>query len=305
MTGSGMRLAPARLTALRRAALGLLTCAAAAAGAAAGGYATPDDRSAGEAAPPLTVQADGMTLTLPADWSSARLSTPVPGMERALAVRSGTSDMALAILPPQTFRLLPRELVARADDLRARRPVSAGRGQMAAYSLWLPDGLAATVLATPTTKGILTLACRSELGASWAADDCATAAARVRLDADSAWVPLRPDVALRLGLPDILAALDRSRVPERAALAATRSPQRRATAAARVAAAYRRASGAAALLAGPGSRAVPRELERLAGAYAALGRATAARVSHPASRAAARIDAGERRLARRLAQLGA
>lgn len=298
--GSVPRPAAARLHA-DYVAIALATCAAGLLGIFIG-TATHPEKAAAPPPPATTLHVAAATLTLAPEWALAPGQPPFPGLEQGRSLRANTSDVTLAVLPAETDRLLPASL-ATGEYVPARRRVSAGSVHMWAYDAASSDGATATVIAAPSTAGIVTVGCLSPLAAAGA--DCRSAAARISLQAGEAWLDPAPDTALRLGLPSIVAALDRTRRTAREQLAATRDPRARRAAAAVLAAAYARAGRATRPLAAPAFAALPRVLGELAADHTALGAASAARDPRGARRAGQRIDRGERRLQRLLGRLGA
>jgi hypothetical protein len=244
---------------------------------------------------PVTVRIAGAELALPPGWFPTPSRSSAPGLEQGRVVDAMTSSITLAVVPPETYQLLPAALIASRDVPDPAR-VSAGTIDFWAYDTARPDGVTETVIVAPTTAGIVTLACISQVSA--AAADCRTAAGSVRVGPRVAWLDPGRATALRLRLPQIVSALDRERVAARARLAATSDPGRRGAAAASLATAYASAARATAPLAGPSHAELPRLLEDLAASYTALGRASAARAPRAARRAARRIERGESRLQR-------
>jgi hypothetical protein len=244
---------------------------------------------------PRTVQAGVAQLELPSGWERLARPPALPGLEGGVGVRGASTDVVIATLPATRPSLLPEALVAAAGgQVPAPRPLRLGARSAWAYELPGPVPVAAVV--SPTTAGVVTLACTGAAGAVPAMDACETAARAVVLVGAAPLEP-RPETAAATALPRMIARLNGRRRTARAALAATRSPQRRARAARSVATAYGAAARRIAPLAAGDAAAVRRTLAALAGRYRALAAASAARLPTETRRAGSAIRRGERRLA--------
>jgi hypothetical protein len=190
-----------------------------------------------------TVAAGDLRLTLPEGWAPVRTGPDIPGFEgaRAAFARSGDADVVLALLPAARRSLLPPGLDT-AKNRGSSRPRVARAGEIRAYHYVLASEgqRVLDVLVAPTTQGIATVACSSTVVAP---GQCEVALRGLRL-ARGSFLPLSADAGFLARLPAVAAALDAQRVRLRTRL--TRASL---------------------------SEGAARTATRLAGAYAAAGRA--------------------------------
>jgi hypothetical protein len=289
-----------RLRSRRAVLIAATTLAAAAAGATLGATLRGDPAAVPGAA--VRLEEGPVRLTLPQGWTASTGHSAIPGLERGRVIRGPLSDVTVAVGPVESGTLLPTAVAARVEAERPR--ITAGPVRMWGYDLRLPRGRAAAVLTAPTTAGVVTIACQAEAAMlDWAAEDCDEIAARLRLQPPAAWIALRPDTALRLGLPPIVRQLNQRREAARAALGRTTSPEPRRAAAASLGDAYAEAARTITPLVDGTRRDLPRRLARISRAYDALGAASARRRPVRARRAGAAIARGERHLQRTLIAL--
>jgi hypothetical protein len=163
------------------------------------------------------------TLAVPREWRA--VATPDTGVTGAqtgatvvVAPSPRTRDRVIVSIGPAEDRsLVPRALRGLVRDL--------GRGprvtRLAGHRGWLYAGLAArnsadviNVTVLPSAAGMLGIACTSAPSRSSATAECASSIGSVSIGGAAIFVPSQ-DLALRLRLPRVLAALDRARVRSR------------------------------------------------------------------------------------------
>lgn len=284
----------------RRRRLPILGAAAALVIAGAGiaaGVITGGHKAATATPPPLTGSAanSDVAVRFPSTWTPSaasplgdalRLSEPV---ELKTAVSGGGRFAAGLVDGAVTPGLLPTT-VAKAVSGTLPKPDRVRVGALSAYRYKNVSlrgvGGPVTVLAVPTTTGVLTLACA---GSGAAAAGCTTVAATATLRDGR---PLNPgaDATFARQLSQTIARINRDRTAARRRLASAAGPKRQAEAATAAATAYRRAATALQRMSpGPADRALHTALRadatRTAQAYEALASA-ARREDRPAYHAA-------------------
>jgi hypothetical protein len=257
---------------------------------------TPAHASAGSFA------AGDLRLTLPDGWRQIRRGPAIPGFDPAhtIFVNSPSSDVAIALLPPESPTLLPAAL-ARRQDAGALRPriVRAGDVQAYHYVTALGANRVIDVFTAPTTRGTATVACSTavyELG------ECQTVVGALRLTRGS-FLPLSSDAAFVERLPAVVAKLNAERTTLRARLTEATTPAAGARVANRLAGSYAAAGRALRPLLGREgpARATVRLLDRLRAEYLSVAAALSIQDRVSFNRAAGTIASHEARLAKRLA----
>jgi hypothetical protein len=245
--------------------------------------------------------AGDLRLALPDGWRQAKTGPAVPGFDpgRTRFVSSLSSEVAFALLPPESPTLLPGALAAR-QDTGSLRPSILRAGGVHAYHYVTAIGAnrVIDVFAAPTTVGTATVACATsvyELG------ECQSVVASMRLTRGS-FLPLTSDAAFLERLPAVVATLNAQRSTLRARLTQATTPAAGARVATRLAGSY--AGSARALRPLLGGRAASRAtvdlLDRLRAEYLSLAGALGVQDRVAFARAAGTIAAHERQLARRL-----
>ena len=285
------------------AVLAAVTVAAAAVGAIAGLATAPEaDRPAPLPAPAPSAVLDAgiVRLTAPAGWVPGEPRFRLTGLDAEVGMADGAAAAVLAVRAPDHPSLLPAELVERAGHEPAHAAVPAGAGAWR-YELSVPgETERMTVVAAPSTAGVVTLAC---LAPGDAGETCARAASTLTL-ARGGWLPAAPEAAARIALPAVLERLNARRRESRAALADAGNPEGRSRAARRLATAYGAAARTLAPVAAGRAARLPALLRALAADHEALARAHARGRRVAAIRAGAAIGRREQRLAATLALLG-
>jgi hypothetical protein len=263
---------------------------------------TPDPAAAAPVQAVVTV--GDLRLTLPDGWTTSRKGPTVPGFEgaRTSFLRSWNADVAAAMLPAQQPSLLPRRLDAATTSATAptAKPRVARAGTVSGYEYVreAKGKRALDVVVVPTTQGIATIACESEVVAP---GECSEALRGLRLTRGSI-LPLGPDSAFLARLPAVTSVLGAQRLRLRTRLTRAGLVAGAARTAYRLAGTYGAAARALRPLAAPHSEARSTFilLRRLRSRYFTLAAAIRSR-SRPAFKAAARsIDTNEQRLAARI-----
>ncbi|WP_028057732.1 hypothetical protein [Candidatus Solirubrobacter pratensis] len=252
-----------------------------AAGVLAGRAAVSRERAA--PAGDRVVRAGVATLVVPREWRSvAPDGTGLAGVPAArtaaMAPWPALPDRVIVtVAPAGDASLIPRALRRLVRDVRqGPRPT-----RLAGYRAWRYAGLLAPdrdvldVTVLPTGAGVLAVACTSPPWEAGAMADCASSIRSVSLRGTAALLPAR-DLALRLRLPRVLAALDRARVRDRAALARAATGADQARLARRLASAHLAAAESLRPVAGRAGEPLLGELSDVAGAYSALASAASA-----------------------------
>jgi hypothetical protein len=243
-----------------------------------------------------------LRLRLPDGWRQVARGPSIPGFDRGhtLFVDSPSSDVAIALLPPESPTLLPAAL-ARRQDAGSLQPriVRAGKVQAYHYVTALGANRVIDVFTAPTTRGTATVACSTavyELG------ECQTVMGALRLTRGS-FLRLSPDAAFLERLPAVVAKLNAERTTLRARLTEATTPAAGARVATRLAGSYAAAGRALRpLLGGEGpARATVRLLDRLRAEYVSVAAALGLQDRVSFNRAAGTIASLEARLAKRLA----
>ncbi|HEX7297941.1 MAG TPA: hypothetical protein VF257_02975 [Solirubrobacteraceae bacterium] len=242
-----------------------------------------------------------LELALPDGWREVRSGPVVPGFDpaRTRFVASVSSQVAFALLPPESPTLLPAALAARQDAAAlAPRILRAGDVQAYHYVTAIGANRVIDVFAAPTTRGTATVACSTsvyELG------ECQSVVAGMHL-ARGSFLPPSPDAAFLERLPDAMATLNADRATLRARLAQAATPAAGARVANRLAVSYASAGRALRPLLGAEgpARATVRLLDRLRAEHVSLAAALATQDRTGFARAAGTIAAHEARLAKRL-----
>jgi hypothetical protein len=215
--------------------------------------------------------------------------SPFPGLPTVVAA---------AVLPAAERSLLPRELSAHAGTPLKQR--------VAGLQGWrYPDlqvaGWSLDVIAMPTTRGVLTLACASPPHRGAAPPACFEGVRRLQVPGARPLVPA-DDTVLRLRLGAVMGPLERARGAGRTALRRAHGPIGQARAARALWRAHLAAARALApIVPSSGPRAaLPGELRSVAAAYRRLALAAANRSPRQWARARTAVHAAERRLARAL-----
>jgi hypothetical protein len=251
---------------------------------------------------PRSYAAGDLQLTLPDGWRQVRSGPAVPGFPSAgtLFVSSPSSDVAIALLPPESPTLLPAALARRQDAGTVRpRIVRAGKVQAYHYVTALGGGRVIDVYTAPSTHGTATVACASavyELG------ECQAVVAALHL-ARGSFLPLSADAAFLERLPAVVAKLNAERTTLRGRLTEATTPAAGARVATRLAASYAAAGRALRPLLGPEgpARVTVRLLDRLRAEHVSLAAALGTQDRVAFSRAADTIASHEARLAKSLA----
>jgi hypothetical protein len=278
--------APALPRALRTALAGLAVVALAALAGVLSAHAV------GSQQPPRIERHGDLRMQVPASWraapasslraSGARLGFEVPGGVQALAV----------VAPIARVSLMPTPL----ERLLVHAPGRPEAARVAGWRAWLyqglqtRDGRTMDIAVIPTSRGMLAIACAVAGTAGTRAGACLDDIEAASLAGAVAFVP-EQDLALRLQLPGILAAVDAERVSRRAALAAAPRAGARVDAVGGLAAAYGRAASELRALGATAPLGAQLEITRKA--YRDLSQAALARDRSGYRAAAARIDSGE------------
>jgi hypothetical protein len=251
---------------------------------------------------PRSFAAGDLQLTLPDGWRQVRSGPAVPGFHAAhtLFVSSPSSDVAIALLPPESPTLLPAALASR-QDAGALQPriVRAGKVQAYHYVTALAAKRVIDVYTAPTTHGTATVACSSavyELG------ECQAVVAALHL-ARGSFLPLSADAAFLERLPAVVAKLNSERTALRARLPRSATPAAGARVAIRLAAVYEAAGRALRPLLAPQgpARATVRLLDSLRAEHVSVAAALGVQDGPRFARVAKTIVAHEARLAKSLA----
>jgi hypothetical protein len=242
------------------------------AGALAGRSLAPQESPAAT----RVVRAGEARLLVPADWNPATLgSSGVVGLDARSAVAMeplrGVPARMIAVLAPADHpSLIPRAL----RELFAAPPPRPRAGRLAGWPAWHYPPRAARlrdstveVTVTPTTRGVLAVACVSPVAVI--AAGCTSAVQGASVVGAAPLVPSR-SVALAFRLSAALRRLDRARVDDRAALERARSQAAQAAAARRLANAYSVAVKAVRERAGGGAASLVERLATAGRAYAHL-----------------------------------
>jgi hypothetical protein len=270
------------------------------AGIALGIALTPDDppdSAAPAPAKPTTISAGDLSLTLPRSWRRLTTVPVVAGFSaEALAARGPRADVVATVLPPQGPTLLPSALVDEVGGILPHADTVEVAGRAALRYAGLSNGRM-DIYAVPTTAGVVSIACLAPRSAALL-HGCDAALDGVGLGHAA---PVAPDerAAFAIGLPTVVAGLNRARADGRRALARQTTPRGRAQVSRRLGGAYRDAARVLSPLAGddPDTTGIVRQLDRLAAEHRALAVASFRRLPGAAGRAGARIRASEQRLA--------
>jgi len=293
---------PPRARRRPRAAVLLLLAAAlnAGAGIALGIALTPDDTAeppAAAPAKPTTLAAGDLRLRLPQGWRPLAVAPAVPGFGTGtLAARGPRTDVAVTVLAPQGPSLLPAALVDDAGGIVPHPDTVRVAGREALRYASLANG-DMDVYAVPTTSGVVTIACIAKTSAALL-HGCDAALDGVD-PGRAAPIPADDRAAFAIGLPAVVAGLNRARAGGRSALARQSTARGRARVSNRLAGAYRDAARRLSPLAGENAdtTAIVGLLDRLGTEHRALAVASFRRRPGAARRAGARIRASETRLA--------
>lgn len=286
-----------------RAAILLLLAAAlnAGAGIALGIALTPDDDAPQAPAPaagkPTTLAAGDLRFTLPQGWRPLATAPAVPGFGAGtLAARGPRTDVAVTVLPPEGPSLLPLALVDDAGGIVPHPDTVRVAGRQALRYAGLANG-DMDVYAMPTTSGVVSIACIAKTSTALL-HGCDAALDGVD-PGRAAPIPADDRAAFAIGLPAVVAGLNRARANGRSALARRRTARGRARVSNRLAGAYRDAGRRLAPFAGENAdtTAIVGLLARLGAEHRALAVASFRRLPGAARRAGARIRASETRLA--------
>jgi hypothetical protein len=246
--------------------------------------------------------AGDLRFALPEGWRQVKSGPAVPGFDpaRTTFVSSLSSNVAVALLAPQSPTLLPAAL-ARRQHAGALRPRVARAGRVRAYHYVTALGAnrVIDIYTTPTTRGTATVACSTtvyELG------ECQTVVGALRLVSGS-FLPLSADAAFLERLPAVVAKLNAERTTLRARLTKATTPVAGARLATRLAASYAAAGRALRPLLGADgpARDTVRLLDRLRAEHLSLAAAIAIQDRVGFARATGTIASHEARLARSLA----
>jgi hypothetical protein len=281
--------------------LALAALVNAGAGIALGVALTPDDPPAPRAQPvpePETIAAGDLTATLPQGWEPLSSPPTLAGFDGAetAGARGPSTELLLAVLPPEGPTLLPRALLEATGDVLPLPRILEVDGRQALHYQGLADGVA-DVYAVPTSAGVASIACVS--GSSVAlAHECDAAIDGVDIGR-AAPIPADGRAAFAIGLPAVVARLNDARATGRRELARQSTPGGRARVSRSLAGSYRSAALRLTPLAGdePSTTAIVRLLYRLRRDHRLLARASARRRPTYAARAGARIRAAESELA--------
>jgi hypothetical protein len=259
----------------------------------------------GEPEPPGMLAGAAFALRVPTGWAVDRRPRTLPGARPGASVALKNGDGSVRVvadrLPAVSRTLLPATITGTAS-----RPetVSIGAGIRAWHYTGLsqpglPDLM--DVYLVPTTRGVITVACRTDAASSLLAE-CWRAVAGLSLRGSQALAP-GPAAAFRSALLPTMERLEdlRAEAQRRVMRAATRAEQ--ADAVAPVAVAFQDAATRLAALSTeglPASLELPRALREAGGAWAALERSLSRPGSAGVERAQARLDARETRLRRQL-----
>jgi hypothetical protein len=253
------------------------------------------------------VRAGPATLVVPREWRTVApggkgldvqavrtvVMAPWPDVPDRVIVTVATADDASLL--PGALRRLVRDL---------------GQGprltRLAGYRAWRyagllgRDGNVLDVTVLPTGTGVLAVACTSPPWEAGAMANCASLIRSVSLTGTVALVPAR-DPALRLRLPTVLAALDRSRVRGRAALGRAATGAGQARLARRLADAHLAAAASLRPVEGRAGEPLVGELSEVAAAYSALARAASGGSAPGFQTAREDVATAEARLAQAIA----
>ena len=215
---------------------------------------------------------------------------PAPPLRDRVIVTVGAPDHA---------SLVPASVRARTQDLgQGPRTV-----QLAGRPAWRYPGLVGRggdetldVTVLPGRDAVLSVACVAAVRDALAAPDCAAGITSVSLGGAPTLVPV-PDLALRLQLPRVLAALDRTRTEARTALGAADTGGAQARWARRLASAHGSAADALRPVAAGNGAPLIEALSVSAGAYQALARAAGAPSASRFRRAQREVRASDAQLA--------
>lgn len=263
-------------------------------------HPAPERRAAPVSARPLA--AGDLRLALPEGWKEVGSGPTVAGFDPAHTtfVSSLSSEVAFALIPPESPTLLPAALASR-QDAAALRPSVLRSGGVRAYHYVTAIGTnhVIDVFAVPTTRGTATVACSTsvyELG------ECQSVVASMRL-ARGSFLPLSADAAFLERLPAVVARLNAERSTLRARLTQAATADAGARVATRLAESYATAASALRPLLGRegDARATVRLLDRLRAEHLSLALALSTHDRVAFTRAAGTIASHEKRLARRLA----
>ena len=277
-------------------------------------------QASGKSSPPgLTTVVAGSTVALhaPADWeASVGDPTAVPGMSLRGAVAANPaagseSGVDAGMTDATGAQLLPASFIARVQgDLPDADAVDLGQLEALRYrgvKLSGSDG-AMTVYAVPTTAGVATLVCLSEVGHPVLAETCDSIAKTFTVTRGRP-LPLAVPAATEQRLSATVTSLDRARSGGRKRLKQASTDKAQAAAASALAGSFGSAANQLGRVhAGPalsaGVEAAHSAATRTATAYESL--AAAAKHGDRAAyrQAAKKVDAAEKQMQSALAQLG-
>jgi hypothetical protein len=254
--------------------------------------------------PAAAVVAAGHGLRLQGDpeWTALRTAPAVPGFPQARTIgfspqRGAQGVVVAALLPVSTPSLLPAAL---AQD--AGRPDAITFGGQAA---WRYSGLQSgrwslDVVALPTTRGVVTLACGVTDGDT-AVPDCLSGIRSVRVPGGAVVKP-RADLAFQQRLAALLPAMNKIRVDARTDLRRASHPKGQAAAARRLWRAYQGAAVALRPVLPPSGAptALPGSLTNASQAYRRLSIAAGHRDFGAWRRASRAVRTAEAQLSRRI-----
>jgi hypothetical protein len=253
------------------------------------------------------LRAGPVGLRVSALWTPTRRPPAVPGLAGAPAWNpyvGVTTTVSAALLPARDATLLPPALT-HSGTLPTPDTARIGGVLARAYRGLRTGGAVLDVYAVPTTRGIVTLACRTGDASAEAPAWCLNGLEQVAVANGR---PLRPtpDTAYRLGAPAILRPLDRARVRERRSLRAARHYTGQARVAQALSADYAGAARRLAPLAPAtgAAAAVPGALRSAAAAYHGLARAARHRDRKAWRRYRGVVGRAEATVKRRVAAVG-
>ena len=225
------------------------------------------------------VAAGDLRFTLPGSWAPAGHRLAIPGFEgaRAAFARSGTAEVAIALLAPASPSLLPPELAAARSIPAGPRIVHAGRLNAYRDLRAIGDNRVVAVYTVPTTLGIATIACSMPVY-TYSPGECDGAPAGLRLTRGS-FLPLSDSAAFLSRLPEVVTTLNAERDRLRARLGRAARTDGAVRTALRLGRAYAAAARALRPLVTPRSpaSATVRLLKRLRVEHVALARTLRAR----------------------------
>ena len=268
-----------------------------------GGSAKKASNPAAAAPAQVIVAAGDLRLTLPDGWATSRKGPAIPGFHGAPTafMRSWNADVVVALLPAEQPSLLPRRLDVATKAATVTKPRIAREGKVSGYEYVraAKGKRALDVVVVPTTQGVATIACSSEVVAP---GECSQALRGLRLARGSV-LALGPDSAFLSRLPGVVNELSAQRVRLRTRLTRAGLVAGAARTAYRLAGTYGKAGRALRPLTAPGSdaRSAVILVRRLRSRYFTLAAAIRARDRHALKVAAASIDTNEQRLAARIA----